>query len=106
MKYFILEGNMKPDVPQGPEFKKILDAHHEFMVPYFEAGKILTSGPKTGGRGGVILLRLEDDEKVEDFIAKDPFAQSGIQEYRITEFKVFQIQEYAKGWTEVEDPNV
>ena len=21
MKYYILEGNMKPDVPQGPEFK-------------------------------------------------------------------------------------
>ena len=100
MKYYILEGNMKPDIPQGPEFKKILDAHHAFMVPYFESGKILTSGPKTGGRGGVILLRLEDDETVEDFIAADPFAQSGIQEYRITEFSVYQIQEYAKGWTE------
>ena len=42
---------MKPDIPQGPEFKKILDAHHAFMVPYFEAGKILTSGPLVGGRG-------------------------------------------------------
>ena len=39
MKYYILEGNMKPDVPAGPEFKKILDAHHAFMVPYFQAGK-------------------------------------------------------------------
>lgn len=78
MKYYILEGNMKPDISQGPEFKKILDAHHAFMEPYFKAGKILTSGPLVGGRGGVILLRLEDDENVEDFIAKDPFAQSGI----------------------------
>ena len=100
MKYYILEGNMKPDIPQGPESKKILDAHHAFMVPYFEAGKILVSGPLTGSRGGVILLSLEDDEKVEDFIAEDPFAQSGIQEYRITQFNVFQIQEYAKKWTE------
>ena len=100
MKYYILEGNMKPDIPQGPEFKKILDAHHAFMEPYFAAGKILTSGPLVGGRGGVILLRLEDDEKVDDFIAKDPFAQSGIQEYRIRQFDVFQIQEYAKEWCE------
>lgn len=99
MKYYILEGNMKPDIPQGPEFKKILDAHHAFMVPYFEKGQILTSGPLVGGRGGVILLRLEDDENVEDFIAEDPFAQSGIQEYRIRQFNVFQIQEYAKEWT-------
>ena len=100
MKYYVLEGNMKPDVPAGPEFKKILDAHHEFMVPYFKAGKILTSGPLVGGRGGVILLKLEDEESIDDFIAADPFAQSGIQEYRIRQFSVFQIQEYAKSWTE------
>ena len=100
MKYYILEGNMKPDIPAGEEFKKILDAHHAFMVPYFEAGKILTSGPLIGGRGGVILLRLEDDEAIEDFIAADPFAQSGIQKYRIRQFQVYQIQDYAKPWTE------
>ena len=100
MKYYILEGNMKPDIPQGSEFKKILDAHHEFMVPYFEAGKILMSGPLIGGRGGVIIIRLEDDESIDDFIAADPFSQSGIQEYRIRQFSVFQIQEYAKVWTE------
>lgn len=100
MKYYILKGTMKPDVPQGPEFKKILDAHHAFMVPYFQAGKILTSGPMVGGRGGVIILRLEDDERLEDFVAADPFAQSGIQEYQIMQFNVFQIQDYAKEWTE------
>ena len=100
MKFYILEGNMKPDGPQGPEFKKILDAHHAFMVPYFEAGKILTSGPLVGGRGGVILLRLQDDENVEDFIEADPFHQSGIQEYRIRQFQVYQIQDYAKEWTD------
>ena len=99
MKYYILEGTMKPDVPQGEDFKKILDAHHAFMVPFFETGKILTSGPVISGRGGVILLRLEDDEIIEDFIAADPFAQSGIQEYRITEFNVYQIQPYAEEWT-------
>ena len=98
MKYYILEGNMKPDIPQGPEFKKILDAHHQFMVPYFEAGKILTSGPLIGGRGGVIILRLEDDESIDDFITADPFAKSGIQEYSICQFNVFQIQDYAKEW--------
>jgi len=98
MKYYILEGNMKPDIPQGEEFKKILDAHHQFMVPYFESGKILTSGPLTRGRGGVILIRLEDEENIEDFIAADPFAQSGIQEYRISQFQIYQIQDYASQW--------
>ena len=100
MKYYFLEGNMKPDIPAGGEFKQILDAHHKFMVPYFESGKILTSGPKVGGRGGIILLRLNDDESIEDFIAADPFTHAGIQEYKITQFNIFQIQEYAKEWKE------
>ena len=89
---------MKPDIPQGEKFRKILAAHHQFMVPYFESGKILTSGPLIGGRGGVILLRLEDEENIDDFIAADPFAQSGIQEYRISQFQIYQIQEYANQW--------
>ena len=40
MKYYILEGNMKPDIPQGPEFKTLLDAHHAFLDPYFEASML------------------------------------------------------------------
>ena len=99
MKYYILAGSMKPDIPQGPEFKKILDAHHQFMAPYFQSGKILTSGPLVGARGGVILLRLDDEESIEEFIAADPFSQSGIQEYKVIQFNVFQIQDYAKEWT-------
>jgi len=99
MKYYILAGSMKPDIPQGPEFKKILDAHHQFMAPYFASGKILTSGPLVGARGGIILLRLNDDESIEEFIAADPFSQSGIQEYQVIQFNVFQIQDYAKEWT-------
>ena len=83
MKFYILEGNLKENVPMGPEFQKVLDAHHAYMVPFFRESKVLASGPKTGGRGGVILLRLEDDERIEDFCAGDPFAQSGLQEYRV-----------------------
>jgi len=89
---------MKPGIPQGPEFKEILDAHHQYMVPFFESGKILASGPLIGGRGGVLFIRLEDDESIDDFIKNNPFEQSGIQEYRIRQFNVYQIQDYAKEW--------
>ena len=89
---------MKEHSLQGPEFEKLLKAHLQFMIPYFEAGKILTSGPWVEGYGGLILLRLEDEESVEDFIALDPFAQSGIQEYPIRQFNIYQIQDYAKEW--------
>ena len=100
MKYYFLDGTMTPSTPAGPEFKQLLDAHHQYMAPYFASGKILTSGPKVGSRGGIILIRLDDDETIDDFIAGDPFVKSGIQSYAVTPFSVFQIQEYAKAWTE------
>lgn len=99
MKYYCLEGNMKPDAPQGPEFKELLDAHHGYLAKFSKAGKVLTCGPLVGGRGGIIVIRLDDDESVDEFIAGDPFSQSGIQEYKVTQFNVFFIQEYAKEWT-------
>lgn len=60
---------------------------------------ILTCGPKPNG-GGVIIVRAESTEAVEELIANDPFVTAGVQEYSIQEFNVFAIQEYAKEWKE------
>ena len=50
------------------------------MKPFFESGKILISGPKASGDGGIILIKLEDAEKIEDFCDSDPFVKAGVQE--------------------------
>ena len=68
------------------------------MKPFFESGKILISGPKASGDGGIILIKLEEAEKIEDFCDSDPFVKAGVQEYKVVEFKVFDIQKYAKEW--------
>ena len=102
MRYYFLEGTFQEGRSEGPEFKKALDAHHAYLKPLFESGKILTSGPKTFGGGGIILIKLEDSEKIEDFCGRDPFVKAGVQEYRVVEFKVFEIQKYAKEWVEHE----
>ena len=98
MKYYFLEGTFKEGRPEGLEFKKALDAHHTYLKPFFDSGKILTSGPKASGDGGIILIKLEDSEKIEDFCDSDPFVKAGVQEYKVVEFKVFDIQKYAKEW--------
>ena len=45
-----------------------------------------------------MVLRAESREAVEEYIANDPFVQAGVQEYTVTEFNVFAIQDYAKDW--------
>ena len=97
MKYFILIGNFKPDRPEGPAFKAALDAHHAYNRKFLDSGDILTCGPKPGG-GGVCILRAESREAVDEYVANDPFVQAGVQEYAVTEFNIFAIQDYARGW--------
>ena len=61
-------------------------------------GKRRNASPKASGDGGIILIKLEDSEKIEDFCDSDPFVKAGVQEYKVVEFKVFDIQKYAKEW--------
>lgn len=98
MKYYFFDGSFKPEHPTGPVFKEALDAHHVFLKPYFDNGSVLVSGPKAVGGGGVMLIKFEDDFDPQDFCKNDPFVKLGVQEYRVIELKVFEIQEYAKAW--------
>ena len=97
MKYFILNGTFKEGRPEGPAFKAALDAHHAYTAKFLQNGDILTCGPTPGG-GGVMIIRAESVEAIEELIANDPFVTAGVQEYSIQEFNVFAIQEYAKAW--------
>ena len=98
MKYYFFDGTFKTDRPTGLAFKEALDAHHAYLKPYFDNGNVLASGPKTVSEGGIILIRFEDDFDPQEFCKNDPFVKSGVQEYNVVEFKVFDIQEYAKAW--------
>lgn len=97
MKYFILDGTFKDGRPEGPAFKAALDAHHEYNEKYIKDGSILVCGPKPGG-GGIMVIRAESLEKIEEYIANDPFIKAGVQEYAIKEFNVFALQDYAEEW--------
>ncbi|SFA90644.1 Uncharacterized conserved protein YciI, contains a putative active-site phosphohistidine [Acetitomaculum ruminis DSM 5522] len=97
MNHYILIGTFKGTPNQFPEFSEAMEAQHAYLKSYKKKGMLLLSGPKTQGGGGVILIRL-DDEDIQHFIDNDPLVKAGIQEYQITSFEVFDILEYAKEW--------
>ena len=98
MKYYVLDGTFKEGRPEGPAFKAVLDAHHAYNAQFIAKGDVLACGPKPGG-GGIMIIRAESQEAIEEYIANDPFVKEGVQEYAIKEFNIFAIQDYAAEWT-------
>ena len=97
MKYYVLIGNMVKKPAEIPYFKELLNEHHAYLNDYKDKGDVLLSGPKKEGFGGIILIRM-DNESIQSFIDNDPFVKSGIQEYEVTEFTVFDRQDYTNEW--------
>ncbi|MDL2212088.1 YciI family protein [Erysipelotrichaceae bacterium OttesenSCG-928-M19] len=95
MKYYVLEGiNIEHNYKQE-EYAKIVKAHQEYLQKGFEDGTILVAGPKSGGGGGIIILKSNEILK---FCNKDPFINLGVQEYRISQFDLFQCQKELEKW--------
>ena len=97
MKYYVLIGNFIKNPSEISNFKEIMDEHHAYLKSYKDKGDVLLSGPKKEGGGGIILVRL-NNESIQNFIDNDPFSKAGIQEYEVTEFNIFDRQNYAIEW--------
>ena len=68
------------------EVDRLLQAHRDYLARHYAAGDFIASGPQTPCIGGVIMMKAESREAVEDIIAEDPFHINGIADYRIVEF--------------------
>ncbi|AFA49491.1 hypothetical protein Awo_c27380 [Acetobacterium woodii DSM 1030] len=97
MKYYVLEGTFVKNLPDKSELQKAIDEHLEYLKKGFNDGSILVSGPKIETGGGIIVVKCEDINK---FCSDDPLVKAGIQEYRISEFKLHDCQSYLKDWFE------
>lgn len=99
MKYFIIEATRKDPVMLDKEaLDKVTTEHFEFLDQGFEEGRLLLCGPKVSGDGGIIMIKGSSLCEVEDYISRDPLKISDVQEYRITEFRLYNCQSIAKDW--------
>ena len=99
MKYFVIEGTFKENFPiDKEELMNIISKHREYLQIGFDAGWILCSGPKAYSGGGVVLMKAESIDVVNEYLNNDPLKLCGIQQYNIVEFKLYKCQEEAKNW--------
>jgi uncharacterized protein YciI len=99
MKYFMVESSFNDPLPvDEPELKKSIKEHVDYLQKGFDEGWILVSGPKASAGGGMILLKGTSLNEIEEFFSKDPMKISGIQEYKIIEFKLHECQNILKDW--------
>lgn len=99
MKFFIIEGTFKEPVPiVHEELEKVIAGHLVFLQKGFDEGWILVSGPKARSGGGIILSKALSLEVVEEFLSNDPLQASGVQDYKIIEFRLHDCQDTIKEW--------
>lgn len=68
------------------EVDRFLQAHRDYLAEHYAAGHLITSGPQTPRKGGVIMIKAENRAAVDSILAKDPFNINGIADYQIVEF--------------------
>ncbi|XTR36910.1 YciI family protein [Paraclostridium tenue] len=95
MKYFIVEGILKiKDEIDEDTMKK----HMNYSQKAMDNGLILMSGLKENMSGGVFIMKAESIEKVNDYLANEPFKLAGIQDYKIIEFSPHYFNQSPSEW--------
>ncbi len=68
------------------EVDQYIDAHIKYLEKYYALNKFMISGRKVPRTGGVIICKAESLAEVDSIIKEDPFFQSDVADYDITEF--------------------
>lgn len=99
MRYFMIESTFRqPVAVSEEELQRLIKEHQRYLAPGFAKGWILVSGPKAASGGGVIVMKMSSLEDVEAYFAGDPMKVGGVQDYRVTEFKLHDCQSAIREW--------
>ena len=68
------------------EVDQYLEAHHQYLSQYYNAGKFLFSGPTIPREGSIILAQMDRVAAVQ-VVKNDPFYIHGLADYRVVQFE-------------------
>jgi uncharacterized protein YciI len=79
----------------------LLATHRQWLDQYYQQGLFLCSGPRNPRTGGVIIAANTSRDELSQIVQNDPFAQAGIAEYEIAEFKAVKVSPQLRDYQEV-----
>ncbi len=79
------------------EVLAVVDAHRSYL-DLFVGGMLLASGPVESGDGGILWVRANSREEVQEMIAKDPYVLADVAHYTVL---VFEVKKLAPGLSDV-----
>lgn len=60
--------------------------HRAYLRPFFDAGKIVVSGPFVPRSGGLLIFHTDDRAELEAILVGDPFGKRGYYEKQVFEW--------------------
>ncbi|MCR1949826.1 YciI family protein [Clostridium sp. DSM 100503] len=97
MKYFIIEGKLNTTVEID---ESVMNAHIAYSQKAIEKGVTLITGLKEDMSGGVLIMKANSLEEIENYLNSDPLKTAGSQEYRILEFTPHYTLPQTNEWFE------
>jgi len=70
------------------EFQKIVPDHVDYLARLHTRGILIAGGPFRDGKGGMILIDVEDEEAARVVAEEDPFVTRGAERYSLRSWEV------------------
>ncbi len=83
MKHFVVEIIYTKPLD---EVLSLTDQHRAYLQTGYQRGLLLISGPQEPRIGGILVMKADSRETIQQFCNSDPYALGGVAEYRIIEF--------------------
>ena len=83
MKYYIIESKFARPIT---DFRDVVPEHRNYLQMRCDDGIVLFSGPKATRDGEVMVVRMESDDALKEFLDSEPYRKTGNATYTFASF--------------------
>jgi uncharacterized protein YciI len=97
MRYFLVLIEYKTPLEN---IIRVTEAHRSYLKKGYEKGILLLSGPRIPRTGGLVIIKGNNLEEIENFFKDDPYNQNSYADYKFIEFDPKSFNHSVSNWIE------
>lgn len=103
MRFFLVHGTYLFPFSELTQLGALAEEHRAFVKQGYDNGDFLFSGPEVPADSGILVVRAESREKLDELMAKEPFIRDGkVRVSRVVEFDPVKHQDVLRNWVNME----